>query len=414
MECDVIIVGGGLAGLTCARALQAAGKRSLVLEAGADVGGRVWTDEVEGFRLDRGFQVFLTAYPEARRWLDYRALDLRPITPGALVWKEGRWHRVSDPFRRPQDAWATLRAPVGTLLDKARIATLRWQAKEGTLEAVFQRPETTTLEALQAQGFGGTMIETFLRPWLGGIFLDPALESSSRMMEFVFRMFADGMAAVPAAGMQAIPRQLAGGLPKDSILCRTPVEAIDGDSVVLAGGDRLRSRNIVVATDGSTAARLAPGLTSPAWRSTVTVYFAASSHPVSKPILMLNGTGQGRVNSLINLSAVAPDYAPPEQSLISVSVLGDPGVDDDTLVEDLRRELAGWFGAQAVAPWRLLRVCRIRHALPVRSPLSLSTPKPVRDGLWICGDHVETASIQGAMHSGRAVAEALLPHSAWI
>lgn len=400
-----------MAGLTCARALQAAGKSCLVLEAGADVGGRVWTDEVEGFQLDRGFQVFLTAYPEARRWLDYRALELRPILPGALVRREGRWHRVSDPFRRPEDAWATLRAPVGTLLDKARIATLRWQSKQGPLEAVFQRPETTTLEALRAQGFGETMIETFLRPWLGGIFLDPALETSSRMMEFVFRMFADGVAALPAAGMQAIPRQLAAGLPADAIRCRTPVEAIHDGTVVLAGGHRLGGRHIVVATDGSTAARLVPGVTSPAWRSTVTVYFAAPGSPVGKPMLMLNGTGQGRVNTLIELSAVAPEYAPAGQSLISVSVLGDPGIDDDTLVAELRRELLGWFGAQAVAPWRLLRVCRIRQALPVRYPLTLKAPKPVRDGLWICGDHVETASIQGAMQSGRAVADALLSHA---
>jgi phytoene dehydrogenase-like protein len=279
------------------------------------------------------------------------------------------------------------------------------------LDAVFQRPEATTLEALRAQGFGETMIETFLRPWLGGIFLDPALETSSRMLEFVFRMFADGVAALPAAGMQAIPRQLAAGLPEGVVRCRTPVEAIDGRTVVLAGGGRLHGRHIVVAADGDTAARLVPGVTAPAWRSTVTVYFAAPGSPVGEPTLMLNGTGRGRVNTVIELSAVAPEYAPAGQSLVSVSVLGDPGVDDDALVAELLTELAGWFGAEAVARWRRLRVWRIRQALPARSPLTLNVPKPVRDGLWICGDHVETASIQGAMHSGRAVADALRAHS---
>ena len=409
MDCDAIIVGGGLAGLTCARALVAAGRRVVVVEASDEVGGRVRTDEVGGFLLDRGFQVFLTAYPEARRWLDYRALDLRPIRPGALVWKDGRFHRVSDPFRRPQDLWATLRAPAGTALDKARIAMLRWQAKEGPLEAVFQRPETTTMEALRAQGFGESMIETFLRPWLGGIFLDPALQTSSRMLEFVFRMFADGVAALPAAGMQAIPRQLAAGLPAGALRCRTPVEAIDGGTVVLAGGDRLCGRRVVVATDGTTAARLVPGVPVPAWRSTVTVYFAAPGRPLGEPTLVLNGSGRGRVNSVLDLAEVAPTYAPAGQGLLSVSLLGEAEDEDAVLEAGVRRELAAWFGAEAVARWRRLRVDRIRQALPVRSPLTVEAPKPVRDGLWMCGDHVETASIQGAMHSGRAVAEALLP-----
>ncbi len=411
MDPDVIVVGGGLAGLTCARALQAAGRRALLLEAADAVGGRVRTDEEGGFLLDRGFQVFLTAYPEARRWLDYRALDLRAIRPGALVWVDGRFHRVSDPFRRPQDLWATLRAPVGTLRDKARIGVLRWQAKQGPLAAVWARPETTTMEALQAQGFGERMIRTFLRPWLGGVFLDPELQTSNRMLEFVFRMFADGVAALPATGMQAIPRQLAAGLPAETVRCRTPVEAIDRTGVVLSDGTRQRARHVVVATDGATAARLVPGVKAPAWRSTVTLYFSAPAAPVGEPSLVLNGSGRGRVNSVMELSAVAPACAPSGQSLISVSLLGNAEEDDAALEASVRRELGGWFGEDAVAPWVRKRIDRIRQALPVRSPVRVDTPRPAREGLWLCGDHTETASIEGAMHSGRAVADALLGRS---
>jgi phytoene dehydrogenase-like protein len=408
MEQQTIIIGAGLAGLTCARALQAAGRECVVVEAGDDVGGRVRTDAVDGFLLDRGFQVFLTAYPEARRWLDYGALDLRPMTPGALVWKGGARHRVSDPFRRPQDLLATLRAPIGTLADKMRIALLRRQAQAGTLEDVFRRPETSTLAALQARGFSDGMIDGFLRPWLGGIFLDPSLSTSSRMLEFVFRMFAEGDTVLPAAGLQAIPRQLAAGLTAGTVRCGTAVEGIAGKSVFLAGGGELRARHIVVATDGEAAARLVPGLPAPSWRSTVTVYFAASRSPVGAPTLLLNGTGRGRVNTLVDLAAVAPTYAPPGQSLLSVSVLGDPADDDAALAADVRREMAVWFGADAVAAWRLLRVVRIRHALPVRFPLARTVPAPRGDGLWVCGDHVDTASIQGAMQSGRETAEAVL------
>lgn len=410
MQHETIIIGAGLAGLTCARALLAEGRQSVVLEASDDVGGRVRTDTVDGFLLDRGFQVFLTAYPEARRWLDYRALDLRPITPGVLVWLEGVRHRVSDPFRRPRDLLSTLRAPIGTLADKARIATLRWHAQEGTLDDLWQRPETTALEALRAHGFSERMIDTFLRPWLGGIFLDSSLSISSRMLEFVFRMFAEGDTALPAAGMGALPRQLAAGLPAGAVRCGALVEGIEGDEVRLPDGERLRARHIVVATDGIAAAQLVPGLTAPSWLSTVTLYFAAPRSPGGEGTLLLNGSGRGRVNTLIDLAAVAPAYAPTGQSLVSLSVLGDPEDDDEALVAAVREEMALWFGEQAVAAWRVLRVDRIRHALPARFPLTQTPPVAARDGLWVCGDHCATASIQGAMQSGRETAEAILSH----
>jgi len=411
MEHETIIIGAGLAGLTCARALHAAGRGCVVLEAGDEVGGRVRTDRIEGFLLDRGFQVLLTAYPEARRWLEYAALDLRVITPGALVWKDGARHRVSDPWRRPRDLAATLRAPVGTLADKLRIATLQLKAGRGSLEDVFRRPETTALAALRAHGFSDGMIEGFLRPWLGGIFLDPALETSSRMLEFVFRMFAGGDTALPASGMQAIPRQLAAGLPAGSVRCGAAVEAIDGRAVRLASGERLSARHLVVATDGTAAAGLVPRLPPPAWRAATTVYFAAARSPVGEGTLMLNGTGRGRVNTLIDLSQVSPSYAPPGQSLLSVTVAGSPSEEDEPLAASLRSELADWFGPAAVAEWRLLRICRIRQALPVRWPLTRSAPTPLSPGLWVCGDHRDTASIQGAMQSGRETAEALLSES---
>jgi phytoene dehydrogenase-like protein len=409
MEGNTLVIGAGLAGLTCARALQAAGRGCVVLEAGDDVGGRVRTDEVDGYLLDRGFQVFLTAYPEARRWLDYRALDLRTITPGTLVWKDGARHRLSDPLRRPRDLMATLRAPVGSLTDKARIGLLRRRVSAGTLEGLFARPETTTLEALRAEGFGDGMIEGFLRPWLGGIFLDWSLSTSSRMMEFVFRMFAEGDAALPAAGMQAIPRQLAAGLSAGTVRTGARVERIDGTTVHLAGGETLRGGQVVVATDGGTAAHLVTGLAAPAWSASTTVYFAAERSPLGEPTLCLNGSGRGLVNTVLDLSAVAPGYAPPGLSLLSVSVRGEPEEGDERrLVERVRDELGEWFGGQAVAQWRLLRAYRIPRALPRRFPLTLPSPKPLREGVWVCGDHDSTASIQGAMQSGRETAEAIL------
>lgn len=404
---DVVIVGGGLAGLTCARRLQARGRACLVLEAGDAVGGRVRTDRVDGFQLDRGFQVLLTAYPSAQRWLDYESLSLRRFSAGARVWCEGAMHVVSDPTREPTDLLATLKAPVGTLADKIRIATLRAAARRGTMDKVFARPETTTLEALRAHGFSAEMIERFLRPWLGGIFLDDSLGASSRMLMFVLRMFAEGHAAVPAAGMQAIPEQLAAGLPSGTVRLNAPVVTVGDGAVTLQSGERVAADRIVVATDGTTAARLLPELPPTSWRHVTCLYFSAPASPLGAPVLALNGSGAGLVNNVAVMSDVASRYAPSGQALVSVSVLKDVPGDDASVAEQVQAELAGWFGTPVLA-WRWLKSYRIAQALPVRSPLERRAPVPVRPGVWAAGDFLATPSIEGAMEIGERAADAVL------
>jgi phytoene dehydrogenase-like protein len=404
---DVVIVGAGLAGLTCARRLQAGGADCVVLEASDAVGGRVRTDVVEGFRLDRGFQVLLTAYPAAKKWLDFERLELKKFSAGARVWCGGKMHRVSDPWREPGALWDTLRAPVGSLADKVRIGTLRAAARRGTMAELFARPETSALTALRAHGFSERMIERFLRPWLGGVFLDEKLETSSRMLEFVFRMFAEGDTAVPAAGMQAIPEQLAAGLTPGTVRLNARVSAVAAGGVRLASGERIEGRQIVVATEGAGAADLLPEVVGPAWRAVTATYFTAKVSPLGEPTLMLNGTGRGRVNNVAVMSDGAPGYAPAGEALISVSVLGESGLDGAGLEAGVRAELSEWFGA-GVTEWNALRSYRLRHALPVRWPLERRMAETVRPGVWVAGDFLSTASIQGAMESGEGVAEAIL------
>ncbi len=403
---SVVIVGGGLAGLTCARRLQADGRSCVVLEAGDAVGGRVRTDIVDGFRLDRGFQVLLTAYPAAQHWLDYSALALGTFSPGARVWCEGELHLVSDPTREPGDLLATMRAPVGSLGDKMKIATLRSAVCKGTLDELFARPETTAMQALHAHGFGETMIERFFRPWFGGIFLDTQLTASSRMLEFVMRMFAEGSAALPAAGMQAIPEQLAAGLTPGTVRLNARVTAVGDGGVTLETGERLAAAQVVVATDGFTAAQLLPEVPASAWNHVTCLYFAAPASPIGAPTLAINGSGTGIVNNVAVLSDVSPRYAPAGQALVSVSVLGDQPADDRALAHQVQTELGTWFGAP-VQQWRWLRSYRIPHALPVRMPLERRAPAPVRPGVWVAGDFTSSASIQGAMESGEHVAAAI-------
>lgn len=409
-ETHVIIVGAGLAGLCCARRLQEARVSFRVLEASDGVGGRVRTDRVDGFLLDRGFQVLLTAYPECRRFLDYRALQLRRFTPGSLIRHRGRFRRLADPWRRPSAALESLQSPMGTLGDKWRIARLRGELRERDPAGIFDGPERTTLEALRERGFSERMIESFFRPFLGGVFLERELETSARMFEFVFKMFSEGDAAVPARGMQAIPEFLAAGLRPDSIRFGARVSRIERGSCVLETGESLQADCVVIATDGGEAARLLPDRPAPRWRSTVCLYFDAAEPPIAENVLVLDGDGGGPVNNLCVMSQVAPSYAPPGRSLVSVSVVGAGNETDSEIEQAVRGQLEDWFGRQ-VADWRLLRPYRIEHGLPDVAPRAPDVPATEElddTGIVVCGDHVAHGSIDGAMASGRLAAEAIL------
>ena len=295
-------------------------------------------------------------------------------------------------------------------MDKVRVGLLRSRVLRGTLEDRFGGPETTTLQALQASGFSPSMIDRFFRPFLGGIFLDSELQTSSRMFEFVFRMFSTGDAALPGQGMEAIPRQLASGLPSDRIQLNTKVVSVDAQSVQLASGETLRGRAVVVAVEGAAAAKLLGGAIPDVGQGVTCLYFAANRSPVDEPLLVLNGEGRGPVNNLCVPSIAAPHYAPEKQHLISATVLGIHSADDASLQAAVREQLVGWYGSE-VNRWRHLRNYRIPYALPRKSPPALSVPeRPVRwqPGVYVCGDHRDNASIQGAMVSGHRVAEAFL------
>ena len=407
---DVIVIGAGLAGLACARALVAAGASVVVLEASDGVGGRVRTDSVDGFLLDRGFQILLTAYPECRRVLDYDALRLAPFYPGALVRFGDRFHRVADPFRQPLAALANVFGPVGTLGDKAIVLRLRADVRSASLEEIFSRTETTTLDALRARRFSDEMIERFFRPFLGGILLDLDLTTSSRMFEFVFQMLSMGDNALPARGMGSLASQMAERLPPGTIRLGSRVASIGPRSAHLEVGEEIGAKAVVVATDGPAAAYLAPGLEAPASRAATCLYFDADHPPVDDPILVLDGDGAGPVTNLAVPSSVVPDYSPPGRSLVSATVIGDPRVDDAALEASVRKQLEGWFGS-TVRDWRHLRTYRILHAQPAQAPGALEPPeRPVRraGGLYVAGDWLDTASLNGALVSGRRAAEAVL------
>ncbi len=403
----VVVVGAGLAGLACARHLTRAGVPVLVLEAEDAVGGRIRTDRLDGFLLDRGFQVFLTAYPEAAAVLDYNQLQLRPFYPGALIQLGRRRYRFADPWRRPLASLEGLLAPLARLSDVPRIARLR--------AAALRHPEprgddqsVTTHDYLRQFGLSERVIERFFRPFFGGVFLERALRTPSPFFRFVFAMFARGAAALPAKGMQMLPEQLAGDLPTGTVRLKTPVTSVGPRQVRTAAGEIIEGRATVVATDPDRARRLLATSRPVSWNSTTTIYCAAPRSPIREAILVLNGTGQGLVNHVCVLSDVSTHYAPAGTALISVSIIGIPDLDDRELSRRVVDELSGWFGPE-VANWNLLRIYRIAHALPVVAREASSEPsRAPADGVFVCGDYLEDPSINGALLSGRKAADAVL------
>jgi phytoene dehydrogenase-like protein len=406
---DVVIVGAGLAGLCCAKQLRAKGISFQILEASDGIGGRVRTDQVDGFLLDRGFQVLLTAYPEAKRWLDYGKLDLKCFSPGALSWYAGRMNKIIDPWRMPGLWWGAVQSDFGTFGDKLRVARLRRRLTNTSVAEIFQRPDRATKDALQSEGFSKEMIHHFFRPLLGGILLDGELKSSSRMFEFVFKMLSEGNTAVPARGMGAIAEQLAQTIPSEAIRLDTPVEALHENEITLHGGEKMQARAIVIAAEGPAAAHLV-GEVEPASRSVTCFYYDANEPPVTEPMLVLNGDGAGPVNNFAVISQMAPSYAPAGKHLISATVLGTQKLTEVQLSGFIIAQMKNWFGKVA-SSWRFLRSYRIAHAQPQQFPGALepaARPVRIRPGVYVCGDHRDNASIQGAMVSGRRAAEAVL------
>lgn len=407
---SIVILGAGLSGLACARVLARAGLRFTLFEAADAVGGRVRSDRVEGFTLDRGFQVFLPAYPEARRVLDYDGLKLRPFYRGAEVFFRGAFHRLADPFAHPLDALRSIHDPLVPWKDKWHSLVLRKETF-GIRQVARRIPEMRTEEFLRDFGFSEDFLDRFFRPFFGGVFLERDLRTSARMFLFLYSMFSQSGAALPAHGMQAIPDQLAVALPPGSLRLNSPAEVVRQGEVVLASGEVVRADHIIVAASEEAAARLLPEAfpekPRPA-RGTTCVYFETDQPVPDLPILHLDGEGVGPVNSVCVLSKVSAHYAPPGRHLISASIIGTPTSHD--LEDVVREQMVRWFGPSASA-WRHLRTTQVRSALPETRQLrpgEAALPALLAPGLYRCGDWVEDASINGALLSGRRAAEAVL------
>jgi phytoene dehydrogenase-like protein len=403
-QADVVVVGGGLAGLSAAVNLHRAGLTVIVCEAGDQVGGRVRTDRRDGFLLDRGFQVVLPGYPELRRQVDVSALGLRPFLRGVLAMTSGGRTCLAAPWHGRRAAAGTAGFLLGRPGDSLALAALSLRDMLAPDEVIrATEPAVTTRQDLRGRVGQATLTEV-LRPFLAGVFLDPPLDTPARLFHLIWRCFLRGGGALPDGGMQMLPSQLADGLPAGAVRTGSEVIEVRESGVRTNTGEQVQARVVVIATDGTTAATLAPGLAQPAWHPVTTFYYRLPASPLDAPVIVVDGRDELLLNAAV-LSDVSPGYAPADAALVAASV---PGRLDPSLEPRVRSGLARMYDT-STRDWELLDLYAIPLALPVLAAgQPLARPVRLGPGRYVCGDHRDTPSIQGALVSGRRAARAVL------
>ena len=413
---NVIVIGAGLTGLTAAKVLHEAGTKVKVLEAEDIVGGRVRSRKVDGFTLDRGFQVLFTAYPAVKRHLDLARLDLVTLPPAAVIYGQDRHEVLGDPLRDPASLLSTVGASALTTRDKVRVARLVATLKLGAAYRLLQGPDETTFAYLQRSGFSARAVRTFFAPFFGGIFLNRELSTSARLFRYYFRMLIDGGIAVPRGGIGAVTAQLGENL---EVRTHTRVQRLaataEGVEVHTNGGT-LRASHVIVATDPPDLQRLTGVVAAEKAVPSTYLYFGSETRLSAQPRLLLQAA-DGLVNNALWASNTNPALAPAGQHLLSVTVLGCPPLSDEALEHSVRAELSQWYGdavrtdASEKGSLHLLDILRLPHAQFAQPPgfsatlLGHKTPLP---NVLIASEATSMSSVQGAMESGEKAAAILL------
>ncbi|MGW2643010.1 NAD(P)/FAD-dependent oxidoreductase [Streptomyces sp. NPDC001348] len=424
-QVDVVIVGAGIAGLSAAHRLSSAGVTTAVLEAAPYVGGRMSTEKVDGFRLDRIGQLLSTSYPELRLTPGLDALVLRPFAPGVLLHRDGRRQRAgaaaaggsargalhavralaSAPRKPAVSPVRKSGAPVGGTVDQARIQASLARLAGTPVERVLARPELPAGQALAARGVPARTVDGFLRPLLAALLCDPALTTSSRCADLALRAFASGRLCVPEGGAEVLPELLARSLPPGTVHTGVRATSVATTTVTTAEHGEFRCRAVLLATDARAAAELLPGLRVPDFHPVTVVHHTTDEPPTTGASLLLEADRGGPVAHTAVMSEVDPSRAPAGRALVSSTVLGTPPEGVDTAV---RMHLSRLYGTSTTR-WETLAVHHTAEAVPaMRPPHDLRRPVRLMAGLYVCGDHRDTSTVQGALHSAHRAAAAIL------
>ena len=394
-----IVVGAGISGLSCALELEKNGYQVQILEKENHPGGRVHSDIVDGYILNRGFQVLQTGYPETKRLLDYKKLELCNLDPEVWIMNNNKIKKLYDPIQNPSNLLKAAFSNVGTFQDKLRLLQLRQSTTSRSTNTIFQENEITSLEQIKNYGFSDLIINEFFKPLFGGAFLDNELDTTSRMFNFVYKIFSIAPIAIPKYGMKSIPEQLEAKL-ESKISFNTDVVRLDNKNVFLEN-ETLSADAIVLAANHDSAKKLIPSIEEISWNSTSCYYFIADSPPFSSKVVLLNGNNRGEINNIFVPTNISKAYSPNNKSIISVSTIGLNNNEDN-----IRNELNNWFGNQT-EDWKLLHTYHIEQALPRMSVPSVSHSQYV-NGIHMCGDYLTSSSIHGSMYSGRMTANQII------
>jgi protoporphyrinogen oxidase len=399
----VYIIGAGVSGLAAAITLNRAGYKPTVLEASDSVGGRVKTTVLNHLVLDHGFQVLLDAYPAVADFLDVKELHLIPFAPGSLVFIDGKRNKIGDPTRDTSFLWSTLMASVGSLKDKWLVFSLSRKLKQKSLQDIFTSPEKSTLIYLKEVGFSDTMINCFFKPFYTGIFLETELETSSRMFEFVFKMFAEGAATLPKNGIGAIPQQMASLLEKNQLHLNTAVDEVQGNQIKLKNGELLESDFTIIASPAGHLVPNLPNETMP-WREVTTIYFETDHTGYDQAIIGLIASDDALSNNFHFIQDVIPNH----RNVLSVSIVRSHKLSDVKLTERVREELRD---QAQIKVGEVIKIFKIKKALPQLNSLNYSMPPTetqLTEHIFLAGDHLSNGSLNAAMLNGKAAAQAVI------
>lgn len=401
-KCIIHIIGAGISGLTAAKVLEEKGFYPVVLEATDRVGGRVKTDVVNGHQMDHGFQVLLTGYPAAQRYLNYKKLNLQKIAPGAAIFKNKKQKIIGDPLRDLFFLLPTLLSGIGNFQDKIKILQLNAELKKKSLLAIFSTPTEKTSTYLTKFGFSKNIISDFFKPFFSGIFLETKLETSSRMFEFVYKMFGEGYATIPKSGMEAIPKQLLKQLKNTTFKYNTKVAEVKEGEIVLEDQTKIKSHYTLIATQAN---RLLPHLNrqSISWKSCVNFYFETDKRTIKKPLIGLIAQQGSLVNNIFYSTSIATKTRA-KKELLSVTVIDTQNLSKETLLKQVKKELkelcgidAGQLIKQYTIPMALPNLANLTHEL---DPIDTQ----VGNTLFVAGDTLLNASLNAAFIAGEMAA----------
>ena len=401
-DLKIYIIGAGVSGLIAAKVLENSGYAPVVLEATDRAGGRVKTDLVDGFQLDHGFQVLLSSYPAAQKYLDFKALELQELRSGAVIFKNGKQQVIGDPLRDISVLFSTLFSGVGNLLDKIKILQLSLRLQKKSIDAIFSSQEISTKEYLQEFGFSSQMIAQFFSPFFTGIFLENKLTTSSRMFEFVFKMFGEGLAVIPKGGMEEISKQLVAKLSNTTFQFNTKVRSVSDEEIILNTGEKLASTVTIIATDASKLVRNSPPKNL-IWKSCQTLYFTANKRVIEKRMIGLVSKEDSLINNIFYHTSVAT-YSNNTQELLSVTVVKQHQLSEKELVTKILMQLKEEC---LIDDLTFLAIYHIKNALPDLKDVKyevLPSETQLSSGIFLAGDLQLNGSLNAAMISGEKAA----------